>query len=126
PAARVWSNPAAAGGHDPCPDYAGGRGREAYFNAAPDIFGGTSVFAGFVVKGIILPPTGGSITIPVRLFSDGSMGDWTLSAAERLDLDGEPAPVLSFSFDDARGGNGDVRRLTITRAPGPDGGASFV
>ena len=65
------------------------------------------------------------MTIPVRLFSDRPMGEWTLSAAERTDLDGQASAMLSFSFDRAKGGDGDVRYLTITRAPIADGGIAY-
>jgi hypothetical protein len=122
-AARIWSNAAAASGNNPCPDYSGTR--ETYFNAAPDIEGGTVLRPLDIVKGIILPVGGGSVTIPVRLFSDGPMHAWSLSAAERNDLDGQPSSVLSFSFDRAEGASGDVRNLTITRAPIADGGIAY-
>ena len=67
------------------------------------------------------------MTIPVQLFSDGPTGEWTLSATERLDLDGQPSSILSFSLDKTTGRAGDVRRLTITRgAPGPYGPATAL
>jgi hypothetical protein len=113
-AATIWSNQAARAGRNPCPDYSGAR--EAYFNAAPDIEGGTNINQFLVAKGLVLPVTGGSVTVPVRLFSDGPTGEWSISASERLDLDGQPAPVLTFAFDRTTGRNGDVRYLTITRA----------
>jgi hypothetical protein len=114
---RIWSNQGAATGHDMCRDPAA---HGAYFNAAPDIAGGTEFAIYNMVKGLALPP-GGRVTIPVRLFSDEPTGEWTLSAIERTDLAPDPDGVLSFSFDRARGRNGDVRLLTIERAATSDG-----
>jgi hypothetical protein len=124
-AARIWSNAGAAKGSDPCPTYDSVRGRVPYFNAAPDIEGGTVLPSIGVAKGLILPLSGGSVTIPVRLFADGEMGAWNLSATERTDLDGQSAAHLSFKFDQDRGRAGDVRYLTITRAAEEDGGLAY-
>ena len=114
---RIWSNQAAATGHDPCADPAA---TGAYFNAAPDIVGGTQFASSSFAKGVTIP-VGGKITLPVRLFSDGPTDDWTLSAVERTDLAADPENVLSFSFDHAHGESGDVRLLTIARAATSDG-----
>ena len=111
---NIWSNRAARDSHNPCTDTSAPP--SVYFNAAPDIVGGTVPYAYAVAKGLIIPASGGSVTIPVRLFSDGPTEEWTLSATERLDLDYQPAAVLTFSFDKATGRSGDVRQLTITRA----------
>jgi hypothetical protein len=119
---RIWSNRGAKGDGDPCPDVFASR--QIYFNAAPEIVGGAMPTDGVATKGLILPASGGTATIPVHLYSDGPTGEWTLSAAERTDLDFQSSPVLSFSFDRARGRSGDVRHLTISRAaPGDDGPA---
>jgi hypothetical protein len=113
----LWSNERARNGHDPCPVPSPAPG--TYFNAAPEITGTSLGFYG-MVKGIILPP-GGTVTFPVRLFSDGAIAPWTLGSAERVDIAPDPYNLLSFSFDKSTGANGDVRQLTVTRAVAPDG-----
>jgi hypothetical protein len=115
---RVWSNASAAAGRDPCaPAVAHAR----YFNAAPAL-GATESFPDFFTKGVTIEP-GGKVTIPLRLFSDLRGDAWTLSAVENFipsqPLD--PYNVLSFSFDNATGNNGDERHLTVSRAATPDG-----
>jgi len=112
----IWSSQAALGGHDPCA--VSSARRETYFNAAPDTAGAITAFG--PLKGVILPP-GSAVTIPVRLFSDGPIGSWTLGAAERSDLIPDSFNLLSFSFDRASGTNGDVVHLTVKRAIAPDG-----
>jgi hypothetical protein len=112
PVPRLWSDTAARGSHDPCAvptDVPA-----PYFNAAPDV-GGIWTNQYSILKGVYLPP-GGEVTIPVRLFSDRPTAPWMLGAVERTDLIPDPGNVLSFSFDEMTGRNGDVRRLTIRRA----------
>jgi hypothetical protein len=58
-------------------------------------------------------PPGGSVTVDLKLFSDECTGPWTLSTEEWW-TSGE----LTFAIDQPEGDNGDVRHLTITRAPG--------
>jgi hypothetical protein len=117
PVPVLWSNEAARNGHDPCA-VASSASPAVYFNAAPDLTGTATQYG--MVKGLILPP-GGKVTIPVRLFSDGPIGSWTLGASERSDLLPDANNVLSFAFDKASGTNGDVRQLTVSRAVAPDG-----
>ena len=112
----LWSSRAARDGHDPC--VVASSGRETYFNAAPDTAGTITELG--PLKGVILPP-GGTVTIPVRLFSDGPIGRWTVGAAERNDIAPDAFNVLSFSFDQSTGTNGDVVQLTVKRAAAPDG-----
>ncbi len=118
---RIWSDEAAAAGHAPCADPTAEP--QPYFNAAPDIAGGTFFLAaGYatIAKGVILP-AGGQVTLPLRLFSDAPAGEWHLSAVERTDLAPDPSNILSFSFDNDRGRSGNVRMLTISRAATADG-----
>jgi hypothetical protein len=102
---RVYSSVAAAANHNPCLPLPAGSG--AYFTAAPVLDGNDNL-----VRGVKVPP-GGSATVPLALFSDAPTGAWKLSAHE---LPGEATPSLTFSFDDAVGGSGDLRFLTIRRA----------
>ncbi len=124
---RVWSNAAAAAGHDPCePD-----GTTPYFNSAPVMTDTVqipnTVFGPLETQGVDIP-IGTSKTIDVDLYSDApTSGPWTVSA---LDLSsiffGAANPALSFSFDKTTGQNGDTLHLTITAlAAGPLGASPF-
>ncbi len=98
---EIWSNAAAAAGSNPCRSYSD---RSApYFNAAPEIQGGIAAYPGEIMKGILVPATGGSVTVPVRLFSDGPTRAWSLSAKERTDLDNQSPPPLPFRSIARRG-----------------------
>ena len=74
-------------------------------------------------RGVSLEP-GAEVTIPVALRSDAPIGEWQLSAEELPNphLLPDVYNELSFSWDEASGKAGDVRYLTIKRAPPPDGG----
>jgi hypothetical protein len=124
---HVWSNAAAAAGHDPCQP----NGTTPYFNSAPVMTDTVqipnSVFGPLETKGVKIP-IGSSATIEVDLYSDGpTSGPWAVSA---LDLSsiffGAASPALSFSFDKPTGQNGDILHLTIkSLAAGPLGAAPF-
>jgi hypothetical protein len=118
---RIWSNVAAAGGHDPCKPLLPGEG--PYFTAEPLPPDGTQAENFGYSRGVSLEP-GGEVTIPVALRSDGPVGEWQLSAEELPNphLLPDAYNELSFSWDRASGRAGDVRYLTIKRAPPPDGG----
>jgi hypothetical protein len=122
--ARIWSNQAAAGGHDPCRPLLPGSG--PYFTADAILSEGTRVEQGVYARGVSIPP-GSQATIPVRLRADGPMGAWQLSAQEEANhhLPPDVYNELSFSWDQASGRAGDTRYLTITRSP-PPAGASPV
>jgi hypothetical protein len=113
---RVWSNKAAAATREPCAPAAGAT---RYFGAAP-ILDGTEPFAFTFVNGITVPP-GGEATFPVVLFGEASR--WKLSATEAWSAFGSPDPnnLLSVSFDRTTGGPGDIRWVTVKRAPQPAG-----
>jgi hypothetical protein len=111
---RVWSNRAAAAGHDPCEP----EGSSPYFNAAPVLGDTIAVGAdrmGFpaTTKGVTIP-VGQSKTVELDLFTDQpASGPVTVQA---IDLDRQylgPAE-LSFAFDKTTGRNGDKLQLTIT------------
>jgi hypothetical protein len=121
---RIWSNASEAAGHDPCLPHL--PTRPVYFNTEALLTDGTQIYPNGYTRGISIPP-GREATIAVRLLADGPMPEWTLAADE------EPNPhlspdiynELSFRWDDPHGRAGDVRHLTIHRAPNPDdGGAS--
>jgi len=118
--ARVWSNRAARSGREPClPSLPG----QHYFNTFPVGIDGIELSPFVDTKGIPLAP-GAQITIPIRLFSDGDgPHKWQLSALEAWDpfFERDPFHQLSFSFDKTTGHDGDVRYLTVTRAPASPG-----
>ncbi len=88
---RIWSNAAAAAGHDPCVPAPDG----PYFNAAPEL-GGVSIMTG---NGAILTigdsiAVGSSKEITFDLFSDAPSDDWDLSVIDGAQLVGEQ-PTLA-------------------------------
>jgi hypothetical protein len=107
---RVWSDAAAAAGHDPCQPTTA-----TYFDAFPEL--PTTVTlkdaAGLPVtnRGVQIAQ-GASATIAVDLYSDGPTDLWTLSAVSLAELKGLPAS-LGFTFDRNYGRNGDRVHLTI-------------
>jgi hypothetical protein len=119
---RIWSNEAAAAGHDPCKPLQPDAG--PYFTADPLPPDGTQAAPFAYTQGISIDP-GSEATIPVVLRSDGPAGEWQLTAAEVPNPHLEPDIYneLSFSWDKASGRAGETRYLTIKRAPAPDGGA---
>jgi hypothetical protein len=106
---RMWSNASAAAGHDPCVPLLS----TPYFNAIP-LFSGNVTIGGvplFAMTAGIKIPVGQSMTVPVQFISDGTTGDWHVTAQN------EPPTLteLSFTWDVSSGNNGDVHQLTITR-----------
>jgi hypothetical protein len=116
---RIWSNKAAAGGHDPCVPPPPG---DAYVLGVPDV-APTTIYPGQQVIGIAVAP-GSSTTVDVHFYSDGPVsGPFTLSASEpTVPQLLDPAHQLSFSFDQTQGQDGDVAHLTVTRAPPAEAG----
>jgi hypothetical protein len=108
---RIWSNAAAAAGHDPCQPQPTG---QVYFNSVPvlhDTITVPSIYGTGLVttKGVTIA-VGKSKTVEVDLFSEApTSGPWSVRAVE---TDG--ATSLSFKFDKTTGLNGDKRNLTIT------------
>jgi hypothetical protein len=109
---RTWSNKAALAGHDPCvPQPAG----EVYFNAAPvlpDIAALNVQGQTAMVKSVKIP-VGGTMTIPVQLFSDGPTGPWTVTATDLGQAVGATSALLNLTLSPTSGKNGDVLQLTI-------------
>ena len=112
---RVWSNAAAAAGHDPCqPD-----GASPYFNSAPVLTDTLQVvgspFGSFTTKGVKIP-VGSSKTIELDLYSDApTSGPWNVSVldVERVLRRGAHALVL------ARQDAGQERRQDPPHHQGP-------
>jgi hypothetical protein len=110
---RVWSNSAAAAGHDPCqPEPAG----EVYYNAAP-VFKGTVTYnvEGTNVPGVrgIKIPVGGTATIPVDFYSDGPMSAWPAKAYDYNQTFMQGAALLDVTLTPPTGNNGTVGSLSI-------------
>ena len=121
---RVWSNAAAAAGHDPCVPSA----MSSYYNAVPDQPDDLSLLQGGIntqTRGVKLA-VGQTRTINVHLFSDAPRADWFVQAQDADSAFGG-SPSLSVSLDRHYGNNGNVLKLTITRtAASPGGGSEFV
>lgn len=93
--ARTWSNPSAAGGHDPCaPSPAG----EVFYSVAPDVS---------TAPGISLA-VGASATFAATAFSDGVPGSWQVTATDLA----SPG-VLDLSVDTPTVSAGDVVNVTV-------------
>jgi hypothetical protein len=110
---RVWSNAAAAAGHDPCEP----QGASPYFNSAPVLTDTIQVtnspLGNFTTKGAMIP-VGSSKTIELDLYSDApTSGPWKVSVIDvSHTFFGLPA-ALSFKLDKTQGKNGDKIQLTI-------------
>jgi hypothetical protein len=117
---RIWSNSAAAMGHDPCPPEPSG---QIYFNSAPVLTDTISVPSPFgtgvvTTKGVMIP-VGQSKTVEVDLFSEAPAAAWNVRAVE---TDGTTS--LAFAFDKTSGQNGDKLNLTIRVVHAKAGGGA--
>jgi hypothetical protein len=107
---RVWSNAAAAAGHDPCQPTAA-----PYFDAFPEL---PTIVTLKDAAGLPLTNRGVQIaqgaqaTVAVDLYSDAPTDLWTLSAISLAELKGLPAS-LQFTWDRSYGKNGDRVHVTI-------------
>ena len=96
---RIWSNLAAAAGHDPCvpaPEPA----TRPYFNVAPS--------TDKVSLGV-----GQSMTLNLNAFSDGPMPDWTVTAADVSRANGGSANAVTFTLDRSSVNDGTRLHLTV-------------
>jgi hypothetical protein len=127
---RMWSNSAAAAGHDPCVPAPPG----AYFNSAPvlpDILTLPPQATGLpitVSAHTVRIAVGETVTVPVQLFSDGPTdGEWTIDGFDSTKLvagllptnpDGSPQfgdkDKLTLQLSPNHGRNGDTVNLQIT------------
>ncbi len=101
---RIWSNSAAAAGHDPCvPAFAG----ETFFNSVP-VLPDTTSFSydgnNDTVDAVNIP-VGMSAMIPIQLYSDGPTTAWTVTVSDYACVTAVPGGAL----------------LTFTLAPGSAG-----
>lgn len=126
-AQRIWSNSAAAAGHDPCvpapaQPFLGAYPVLAGSAQLPSILGG-----GSVTTPSVSVPVGTSKTIEVDLFTDQPSDDYLVNAYDvASQLEGSPAE-LSFAWEKEFGKNGDKLHLTITRqASGQFGGSEIL
>ena len=113
-AQRSWSNVSAAAGHDPCvPQPA----NEVYFNSVPVLTETATLSDGFgdsYPSSSVTIAVGQSVTIPVKLWSEGpTSGPWTVQAWDYNDYTGGGAANLSFTWDQTTGQIGDTLNLTI-------------
>ncbi len=107
---RLWSNAAAAQGHDPC-GVAG-----PYFNAAPAL-SSTFELDGYGHKfttPVVNIAVGSKVTVDVDLFADADVaGSWILDVFDMAQVLGQ-APNLQLLLDRTTGKSGDVAHLAIT------------
>jgi hypothetical protein len=114
---RVWSNAAAAAGHDRCVPVPAGSGPEVL--AVPVLTDHVPFATGQTTLGVTLAQ-GASTTIAVNLVSDApTSAAWYVEAVDVAAENGRPAE-LALTLDESRGENGDVVHLTITRLQPPD------
>ncbi len=105
---RSWSNAASRTMHDPCVPAIG----DVYFNTIPSMPDRIPIgFFSIAETAGVKIALGSSSTIKVRLFADGPLDAWTVSAKD-VTRDGVH---LAFSFDKTSGVSGDEVSLTITR-----------
>jgi hypothetical protein len=124
--ARIWSNKAAAAGHDPCEP----QGESPYFNSAPVLDDPIEVIdspvGSFKTKGVSIP-VGSSKTVELDLYSDApTSGPWKVSVLDLTSAFFGGPEALSFTLDASEGKNGDKLHLTIkSLAKSPLGAAPF-
>jgi hypothetical protein len=122
--ARLWSNAAARGGHDPCAPAEPG----PYYNVTPlamkDMtvtLGSSGVFTQtLTTKGYRIAP-GASGTFQVGLYSDGPTAPWSVRAVEGDGMNPVASPVLEISTDASAGSNGAVVDVTVKVKAAPAG-----
>lgn len=118
---RVWSNKAAAAGHDPCLPAP----TDPYFATVPDLpdeapipeyeeYGANGkIVIGGTTKAVKVA-VGQTVTIDLDLYSDGATSaDWTPVPQEIVA--GGVEPSLTLSLDRPSGTNGEKLHLSITR-----------
>jgi len=118
---RLWSNRAARALKNPC---RGAGAEDRYFNTLPLVAPNGGEVLPFQMAKAITIPEGGEVTIPVLLVGDEhAPRSWALSATEDFSWYGsfDPSNLLSFSWDNATGGIGSIRHLTVKRAALPAG-----
>ena len=110
---RTWSNASAMAGHDPCVPVL----TAPYASAAPIMADTVTINDGqsqTMTKGVKVA-LGQSVTIPVQLYSDAPMADFTVDAIDIDSMFSGGSPELTFTWDKTTGHNGDTLHLTITR-----------
>ncbi len=110
----IWSNAAALAGKNPCLP---ATSANTYFGAVPTLPTMLQSAGGHRDHGVVVPP-GGSVTIPVKLFSNTPMTGPMNVAVKVSGFVGNPMRLdgLQFKFDKDYGSNGDTLMLTITAA----------
>jgi hypothetical protein len=111
---RTWSNLSAQGSHDPCVPAISG----AFFDSAPvlpeTVTFTSSLVGNLTTQGVTIP-VGQSKTLEVDLFSDGDTGGpWQVAADDVLHAFYGLGSSMKFSWDRAKGVNGEKLHLTIT------------
>ena len=126
--ARIWSNSAAAGWHDPCLPISAITAQAPYFNSAPTLPATVQITNINAVTGSaagVVIPVGTTQTIAVHLFSDKPTGGVWHVSAQQVGLSTNQTSNLTFSWDRTTGQNGDVLHLTIAAPSSLPNGAVF-
>jgi hypothetical protein len=112
---RIWSNKAALAGHDPCvPELP----NTVFFNAVPELpdTGPFDYYGSTVDVSSISIPVGGTKTVYLDLYSDGSVPDWDVTVFDLNVFNGAPAnqALLTINQTVTTGNNGDRIPVEIT------------
>jgi hypothetical protein len=118
---RIWSNKAAAAGHDPC----SWASSDAYFATVPDLPDEAPIpeYISYAANGKLVEggttkalkvAVGETRTIDLDLYSDGpTSGPWTVSPQEITAAGADPQ--LTLTLDRPSGTNGEKLHLSVTR-----------
>lgn len=111
----IWSNSAAAAGQDPCNQTSN---TTPFFGAVPQLTTILTQLTG-ANHGVIVP-AGGSVVVPVKLFSNGPLSGPMMLSVRSTTSVGNPTFVnqVTYAFDKSYGHNGDTVNLTISSPKG--------
>jgi hypothetical protein len=120
---RIWSNSAAAAGHDPCVPALPLTEEPYYFNSVPELTSTSVAWNGQNLQTLALTATRNvPTTFTLDLFSDATTDgqEWTVMAEDAMTaMTGAPGD-LTFSPPSVKGANGYKVTLTVTSS-GSDG-----
>ena len=112
---RIWSNASALAGHDPCvPEIPGA----VFYNAVPELpdTGPFDYYGNTVQVSSVKIPVGGTKTVYVDLYSDGSIADWDVNVLDYGYFNGGNASdnLLDITMPKTTGNNGTRLPVVIT------------
>jgi len=123
---RLWSNTAAAAGHNPCAP----EPSDPYFNVTPLNMQTVSAQIGNAPMGVMTLgytiPVGSTSTFTAGYYSDAPTGYWDVKAVEGTFVTPATTPHLTVSLKGATGLNGDIVEVTVTVNSAPASGNAIV